>query len=474
MAFNSFTYLLFLAVAVLLFYVFKEARAKTFLVIAASAFFLFWFNPLSLFVLLMMASVNYVLLQQIDKDNNQPLGRALFVSGLVLNIASLFVYRFLQDYFSKAHAGFFEGYNNTQWIILGIGFYTLQALSFYFNVFQRGVRFRLSFHEFLLAMVFFAKLPAGPLLNHTENNNLAAAMQQSYKQENIIWGIQRILLGLFKKMALADRLLPFTNSFFDAHGYLYGSQIYLAPFIFTLQLYFDFSGYADIAVGSARLFGIRLPENFALPLRATSIVAFWRRWHITLVNWLTQYVYYPISFKYRKLKKKGIAIAITVTFIISALWHGFAITFFIWALCHFTYMIVENLFFKKEKKDNGIIRFLKIAVVWHLVAFSNLFFRSRSLDDVRLFFSDFRRLPFLYPDNVNFKTWLLNGGQDIENEFNFRLALLLSIVFLILEKRFMKYADSAKYHIVYVALMLVLLAVFGMFNTGERFIYLQF
>lgn len=170
------------------------------------------------------------------------------------------------------------------------------------------------------------------------------------------------------------------------------------------------------------------------------------------------------------------AIAVVCTFIISALWHGFALTFIIWAACHFTYIILEHVINKKQTGTGGpwIMNLGKIILVWHLVAFSNIFFRSSTVQSAFVMFQDLGRLPFLYGKEVSLKGWLINGGQDIENEFNYRFAIVLSLLFLMFEKKLNRYAQSEKYNLIYVSLMLVALVVLGMFNTGERFIYLQF
>ncbi len=403
--------------------------------------------------------------------------KRLYYSAIVLNIGLLFIYKLLQEVISDSGIRVIQGFDNDKWIILGLGFYTLQILSYYFEAFKAKISFKDRFSDFFISIAFFAKLPSGPILNYRQSIILPINKKLLLEEENIAYGIQRVLLGLFKKIALADRLLPYVSNVFDEHLYINGLLIYLSPFLFTMQLYFDFSGYIDIAIGSARLFGIKLPENFNLPLRAQSIAQFWRRWHITLVNWLTSYVFYPLSFRYRKLGKKGLAIAVIVTFLVSAAWHGLALTFFVWALCHFLYIILESLWLNKRHtvdQKGGLGKIVSIVLVWHLVALGNFFFRLHSLQDAKRIFWDFYHLPFLYNDGLSFKTWLINGGQDIENEFNFRLTLALCFGFLILEKKINQFAISEKYRVTYGAVMLVLLAVFGMFNTGQRFIYMQF
>jgi D-alanyl-lipoteichoic acid acyltransferase DltB (MBOAT superfamily) len=476
MNFISFEFFILLIITAVAFYSTRKQHTQKLVLLLSSTVFICFFNVLSFVVLSIFTSLNFYLLKRLSHTTVTSKSKQLYFSGIAINTALLFIYKLLQDLISSSGIQLLEGFNNSKWILLGIGFYSIQVIGFYFDIYKRKQLFTLNPIDFSLAVSFFPKLPSGPILTLKQSANIFHDETEKFQVENIIYGIQRILLGLFKKVVLADRLLPFVNQIFDDHNYHNGFLIYLGPFLFTLQLYFDFSGYIDIALGSARIFNIKLPENFLFPLRAQSIVDFWRRWHITLVNWLTHYIFYPISFRYRKFKKQGIAIAVVCTFFVSAAWHGFAITFFIWALCHFTYIICENYFQlnQHKAKTSTLIKFVRVIFVWHLIAWSNLFFRSHSLNDVKLFFNDFMKLPFLVPDSISLKSWILNGGQNIENEFNLRLSILLCLLFLIYEKKITQYAFSTKYNIYYVVAMIVFITVFGMFNLGERFIYLQF
>ncbi len=476
MAFNSLYFPVFLIVAAVCYYATKKASVQKWILAMGSIVFVSFFSVFSALALLLISVCNYFLLKKLANATTPGTKKTTYLSSIIFNVALLVAYKLLQEVLTRSGIRVIEGFDNSKWIILGIGFYTLQVIGYFFEIYKRRAKFDLPFIEFFLSLAFFSRLPAGPILNLKEAKGFLASEAISFKEENLSYGIQRILLGLFKKMALADRLLPFVKTVFDDHYAVNGLTIYLAPILFTLQLYFDFSGYIDMAIGSARIFGIYLPENFNLPLRAKSISEFWRRWHITLVNWLTNYIFYPISYRYRKWKAKGIAIAVVCTFLVSALWHGFALTFLIWAACHFTYIILENVLGKKnqDEKQPWMKRAIQVVIVWQLVAFSNIFFRSATLQDVYQLFIDFKNQPFLYKQGLTLKTWAINGGQDIENEFNYRFAIGLSLLFLVFENRLNRYARSEKYSIAYVSLLLAALVVLGMFNTGERFIYLQF
>lgn len=476
MLFTSPVYYIFLIAVLLLFAIAKDNRYRKLVLILASAVFCTSFSWTSFLVLLCTSLINYVLLSKLYGAADKKVKSKLYHAGVVLNVLILFSYKLLQLLIpeSDTKADVFHEYI----IILGLSFYILQSIGYYVEVYKRKVPFAASFPDFFLSLAFFAKLPEGPILRINQLKEVASFQSALFWNENISYGIQRILLGVFKKVALADRLGPYVHQVFDEHKNINGLTVYLAPVLFTMQLYFDFSGFMDIAIGSAKLFGIRLPENFHLPLRATSVTEFWRRWHITLIEWLTNYIFYPISFRLRKLRQKGLIIAVVATFLISAAWHGLAITFFIWATCHIIYIVLEHWLFKgtlaKVKVQSPARRIGRVFLVWQLVAFANLFFRSESLKDAGKMINDFARMPFLYKEGESFRSWLVNGGQDIEAEFNYRLTILLCILFLVFEKKINQYATSEKYRVTYVAAMLVMIAVFGLFNNGQNFLYTRF
>lgn len=477
MAFNSLNYFALLLSLVCIYYTVKSSNSQKFLLISGSLIFISFYNLVSVFAIVFITVFNFTLLSKLNDLKKNQNRKILFYTGLIFNICLLVLYKVLQAIKESYHTKALEGFDNNRWIILGISFYILQLVGYFIEIYKREKFYTFTLTDFLLPVIFFAKVPSGPILQVKHLSSFAKDSKIKYDEGNISFGLQRILLGLFKKVALADRLTPYVNNVFDKHAALNGINIYLAPLLFTLQVYFDFSSYIDIAIGSARLFGIKLPENFNLPLRANSITSFWRKWHITLIDWLSTYIFYPISFRYRKLKKRGLAIAVTITFLISAFWHGVALTFFIWGLLHVAYIIIENsVLHKYTLGTKGFFRnFLHVVITWHLVSFANIFFRANTLNDVFRLFKDFRRLPFLYDDAlVSFKTWLINGGGDIEMEFNYRLSLTLIFGFILLEKKINYYAASEKYNVAFVSALLVLLIVFGMYNSGQRFIYLQF
>ncbi|HZF66106.1 MAG TPA: MBOAT family O-acyltransferase, partial [Chitinophagaceae bacterium] len=337
-----------------------------------------------------------------------------------------------------------------------------------------------NFVHFLLFNSFFPKVSLGPIMRYQEFigqlNNVRGKMAIP---EDCIKGVNRILLGLFKKLVLADRLSAITTPFYDSPITISGANAWVAVLLFLLQLYFDFSGYMDLAMGSAHLFGFKLKENFNLPLRSISISDFWRRWHISLVDWLTIYIYYPINFHFRRYKQKATVLAIVVTFFLSGLWHGWGFTFICYALLHALYILIEVTF---KRNPGSAIRFLpgrwnralNYTTVFLLVALSLIFFRSPSIDKaVHIFQYLFNFTHFINPD-VSWSSWLINGGANIEVTFNNRLSIVLSMLFILYERTINKTANTSRFNFKYLFIFIAAIVLFGAFGSTQRFIYLQF
>ncbi|MDD5571923.1 MAG: MBOAT family protein, partial [Bacteroidales bacterium] len=305
-------------------------------------------------------------------------------------------------------------------------------------------------------------------------------IEKKFDSENFVNGFQRILIGLFKKLVIADRLAPVVANIFDLPGSHSGLTALVGVYLFTIQLYLDFSGYADMAIGTAQLFGYKLSENFMLPFGATSISEFWRRWHITLINWLKDYIYFPVVYKLREFKKVATITGIIIIFIISGMWHGLGLTFLIWSLIHCVCMIYEALTknYRKrlsEKMKISTYKILSIFITINIVAFANIFFRANSVGDACKIIGEIFNLNNFIPQNylLQFINPLAIGGH-LEVMFNFYMLILLIVIYFIFESKLQKIIllSKNKYFIMFLFLMLILL--FGIFNDNAYFIYNKF
>ncbi|MFD2990711.1 MBOAT family O-acyltransferase [Fictibacillus nanhaiensis] len=279
---------------------------------------------------------------------------------------------------------------------LAISFYTFQAVSYLVDIFYGKQKAERHYGYFSVYFAFFPQLVAGPI-ERARKLIPQLKVEQRLSYENLVYGMKRIAWGFFKKTLIADRLAPIVASVYDSPNPS-GSEIVLATILFSIQLYADFSACSDIAIGSARMLGINLTENFKQPHFAVSISDFWSRWHITLSTWLRDYIFFPLC--KRKKKRSEIYFAIVITFLVSGIWHGAAWTFVIWGLIHGFYRVFGDATksyresmasFIRLDRSPVLHRWLKIAITFLLVCFSRVFFRSdtvsQAFEHAKLFLS---------------------------------------------------------------------------------------
>jgi len=374
MLFNSYEFIFaFLPVVVAVFFALGRASRGWALgwIIAASLFFYAWWRPLNVLIIAPSVVINFVLarvLERLGKQGRRSAARAVLVVGIAFNVAFL-------GYFK--YANFFVGAINdafrTQMVLariilpLGISFITFQKIAFLIDVHAGRVEsFRLQ--DYCLFVLFFPQLIAGPIVHYREMMPQFHGVSCRFDKENVSVGLTLLAFGLFKKVFLADHIASLVTPVYE-HATPGNSVAFLPAWIaavgFTLQIYFDFSGYTDMALGIARLFGVRLPPNFNSPLRATSIIDFWQRWHMTLTRFLTAYIYNPlvlwltrrraardISGFASRNKSRGAFIELAfiellvfptmLTMIVSGIWHGAGYTFIVWGVLHGVFLTVNQ------------------------------------------------------------------------------------------------------------------------------------
>ncbi|WP_204166750.1 MBOAT family O-acyltransferase [Bacillus sp. CGMCC 1.16541] len=269
---------------------------------------------------------------------------------------------------------------------LAISFYTFQAVSYLVDIYRGKQKAEKHYGYFSVYFAFFPQLVAGPI-ERAKKLLPQLKVEHHLDYENISYGMKRIAWGFFKKTLIADRLAPIVSSVFDSADPT-GSQVVLGTILFSIQLFADFSACSDIAIGCARMLGIKLTENFKQPHFAVSISDFWSRWHITLSTWLRDYIFIPLC--KGKKKRSEIYFAIVITFLISGIWHGAAWTFVLWGLIHGFYRVFgDHTKHARGKMASFILldrspmlhRWVKIVITFLLVCFSRVFFRSDSVND---------------------------------------------------------------------------------------------
>lgn len=343
--------------------------------VAASLFFYAWWNPVYLPLIVISVDVNFWigrLLLQGAKNRKH-----ILFTGIALNLIGLGYFKYW-DFFIGTVNHLAKGNLPLLNLVLplAISFFTFQQISFLVDVYKGKTREN-NLLDYALFVTFFPQLIAGPIVHHREiipQFHRVRNYVMNYK--NITLGILLFFMGLFKKAVLADTLAPVANEGFDAAESLTFVEAWVTSLSYTMQIYFDFSGYTDMALGIALLFNIKLPENFRSPYKAKSIQEFWRRWHITLSRFLTDYIYIPLGGS-RKGKAR-ILINIMLVFLISGLWHGAGWLFVFWGFLHGAAMVVNRIWSETKIKLPG---FLAWFITINFINIAWVFFRAETWGD---------------------------------------------------------------------------------------------
>jgi D-alanyl-lipoteichoic acid acyltransferase DltB (MBOAT superfamily) len=320
-------------------------RAPVIWLIAASIFFYGWWNPVYLLLIVPLIIANYVLGRLIFAAPSTQLRKLYLQAGIVLNLGTLVYYKYAG--FLVENINLVAGTTFDIGLIvlpLGISFFTFQKIAFLVDTYKGRVG-RVSLADYSLFVLFFPQLIAGPIVHHAE---IVPQFKDLHKQsavwDNLTVGICVFLIGLFKKIVFADSLSAYAVAPVFSAAAAGESLTFLEAWIgvlgYTLQLYFDFSGYSDMAIGAGRMFGIRLPENFFSPYKSANIIDFWRRWHITLGRFLRDYLYIALGGNRNGNAKRYINLFLTM--LIGGIWHGAGWTFVVWGALHGSYLMINH------------------------------------------------------------------------------------------------------------------------------------
>ncbi len=344
------------------------------------------------FALLIMLStvVDYLVAREMAKRVKEK-RKSLLILSLVVNLGLLFTFKYLD---------FFIG--NLNWVFdaltikaeipyaklllpVGISFYTFQTLSYTIDVYKGTLKPETHFGRFAVFVSFWPQLVAGPI---ERASHLLPELKKKvvFNYDDFVWGISKIAYGFFKKVVIADRLAVYVNSVYNDVENASSIGVLLASFFFAFQIYCDFSGYSDIAIGSARLMGVNLMENFKRPYLAKSFSEFWSKWHISLSTWFRDYFYIPIGGN--RVVKWRWYYNLFLTFLVSGFWHGNNWTYIIWGALHGSYLIAENVLKSLSSKLGGIVKlvWVRVIMVFVLVCIAWVFFRANTVDDALMVF----------------------------------------------------------------------------------------
>ncbi len=389
----STSFFLFLFLGFLIFYrIFINRRnARITLLLIFSFYFYYKVSGIFFLILFVSSVVNYYAGILIGTGTVNSKRKFWFILAVIVNLALLgyfkytnFFVRIIND-FSISHINALDIF-----IPIGISFYTFKALSYIIDVFWENLKPERNFAYFCLYISFFPNVLAGPIDRATE------FLPQIRKEVHISkaqmgFAIYLIISGLFKKVVIADYIsLNFVDRVFQSPLRFTGLENLLSVYGYALQIYCDFSGYSDMAIGIAMLLGFRLMDNFDSPYQAKSVAEFWRRWHISLSTWLLDYLFRPLQMKFRNWRIYGNSLALLITFALCGLWHGANWLFVFWGTLHGLFMVV-SLFTQKARKSfynrlgiagSKYLKAFQVFITFHLVAFAWLFFRADSVTNV--------------------------------------------------------------------------------------------
>lgn len=484
MAFNSVQYFLFLPVVFLLYwFVFnKKIKIQNLLILIGSYFFYSLWDWRFLVLIVASTIVDYFVGLSIHKnsEDRRTQKRWLWVSVL-FNVSLLGFFKYY-NFFADSFLDLFQlfGYSIkstwTLYIILpvGISFYTFQTMSYSFDIYYKRIQPTTDFLSFATYVAFFPQLVAGPI---ERASNLLPQMvnKRKYNYDQIVQGLKLILWGLFKKMVIADGLAPMVDDIFQNYDSYPGSTLILGVTFFSFQVYGDFSGYSDIAIGTAKLFGIELMSNFKFPNFSRNVAEYWQRWHVSLSTWFRHYVYIPLGGS-RVSKWKSVR-NICIIFLVSGFWHGANWTFLFWGGFHAlayipVFLMGRNTIYKNNVVGENsylpsIVEIGQLILTFAIVTFSRIFFRSESLTDAFGYISgiiqNFEYLPYHHPNGYRMIDYFILLFLFVLYEYRIRKD----------ERRPFKFKSRIVRFFLYV---IVIFAILLFYDSGmdRSFIYFQF
>jgi len=470
MLFNSVGFLIFLPIVFILYwFIFKKKyQHQNMLILVASFYFYACWDWRFLFLLMFSIGLDFFSGIQIENSKTKKQAKFWLILSIVINLGFLGFfkyYNFFVESFSDLLSGF--GFQVNVWLLkvilpVGISFYTFHGLSYVIDIYKKRISAERNFIDYAVFVSYFPLLVAGPIERAT---HLLPQIQKKriFNYEQAADGMRQILWGFFKKMVIADNCAPLVNEIFANYHTESGSNLVLGAILFAFQIYGDFSGYSDIALGVSRLFGIELLKNFAFPYFSRDIAEFWRRWHISLSSWFRDYLYIPLGGS-----KGGLMMKIRNTFIIflvSGFWHGANWTFIIWGGLNALYFM-PLLVMDKNRQNLEVVamdkllpsvrEIFQILITFSLTCFAWIFFRAASVSEAISYIGNiFNSSIFSVPAHLPYKVlalisvmlfveWINRGrfhGLEI-SRFHPWLRRILYVIFMYIIFRYANFGNN--------------------------------
>ena len=469
MVFSSMIFLWLFLPLILLIYFMYNTKAKNIVLLVGSLIFYAWGEPKYIFLMLISISINYVfglLIDKLRKYDKQILFIAIIVNFGILGYFKYFDF-FVNTLNNLANSSII-GVKNIM-LPIGISFYTFQILSYVIDLYRKEIKVQKNIFNLALYVSFFPQLIAGPIVKYKDIES--EIITRKIDLELFSSGVRKFVYGLGKKVLFANSLAFVTDTIYSSGiENLNSPIIWLAAICYTLQIYFDFSGYSDMAIGLGRMFGFHFPENFNLPYISQSITEFWRRWHISLSTWFKKYLYIPLGGN-RKGKIRTY-VNLFIVFFATGLWHGASFNFIVWGLYYGFFIIIEKMFLlkiinkNKIKILNNIYVMLIVIVGWVLFRIDGL---HNAIDIIKLMFSfNFRQIYIVLPTFINLKTIMI---------FVFALLLcgpLQKMFSLLKNKENIIKVYKSKFEIIVIFIIIIVCIAELVSSTYNPFIYFRF
>ena len=483
MLFTSTSFALFFPLVFILYWFVanKKLQVQNGLLLVSSYFFYACWDYRFLFLLIFSTLLDYFTGLMMDQTEKQNRRKFWFWLSVIINLGFLGVFKYY-NFFAASFAdalskfGIKTDFATIQVILpVGISFYTFHGLSYVIDIYKKRIQPVKNFVEYSVFVSFFPLLVAGPIERAT---HLLPQIQKkrTFDYSKSVDGLRQILWGIFKKVAIADNCADYVTNIYNSSSHYNGSTIALGTFFFAVQIYCDFSGYSDIALGTARLLGIELLHNFDFPFFSKSMSEFWRRWHISLSTWFRDYFFTPLATEWRNSGLFGTSIALMLTFVMIGFWHGAGWNFIFFGFFQ-GFAIVYELLTKKKRKTIfsklpvGFASILSMLITFSYFVFTCIFFRSKNIEQSIKFISEiFSRSFFTLPPGYAF----------IGNCHPFVLILVLFVFFVIewkgRERQFAIQHLGLNWHksLRWAMYFLIIIVIINLSGTNKQFIYFQF
>ena len=371
MVFSSTIFLcVYLPLVLLGYYICPKKGRNLFLLIVSLVFYA-WGEPKYVFLMIFSILVNYIFGRLMDKNRGrQKRMKLLLVLSVVIDIGLLSVFKYTDFIITNVNAIFGSSFDLLNIALpIGISFYTFQAMSYTIDVYRNDVRVQKNLIDFGMYITMFPQLIAGPIVRYADVQDQLA--ERSVTTADFSEGVMRFVVGLGKKVLLANQMGAVWSDIYALGGDVSALMAWTGAIAYTFQIYFDFSGYSDMAIGLGRMFGFKFPENFRYPYQSVSITDFWRRWHITLSTWFKEYLYIPLGGNRCGLARQ--ALNLLIVWSLTGFWHGAGWNFVMWGLYYFVILFIEKLFLLKAldklpKLFRHVYALLLIVIGWVIFA----------------------------------------------------------------------------------------------------------